>query len=149
MANWQLTLIILASILVGALIPLLVSVVFTLQAVRRQLESTGQRLDATLDQAQETLARVNRLSRGLDGGERQLEGLKNMVGDLTETLGKVNGLVKMGLAVGAAVGPALAALMTRFTSRGAAPAAPAEPAVADAPEVGAAAADAPSPTPEP
>jgi len=127
MAHWQLTLIILASILVGALIPLLISLATTLAAVRRQLESTGQRLDATLDQAQETLARVNRLSRGLDGGERQLEGLKNMVGDLTETLGKVNGLVKMGLAVGAAVGPAIAALTSRWMNR-CAPAPAAEPA---------------------
>jgi uncharacterized protein YoxC len=136
MAPWQLTLIILASILVGAIIPLLVSVAFTLQAVRRQLDSTGRRLDATLDEAQETLARVNRISRGLDGGERQLEGLKYMVGDLTDTLGKINGLVKLALTVGAAVGPALAAVATRLMNR-CAPAPPAaEPAGDAEPAVG-------------
>ena len=117
MEGWQLTLIILCSILVGALIPLLITIMSTISTVKKQIESTGKRVDLALDEAQKTISRVARLSSGLEGGEKQLAEIKDAIGDLTEHLNKVNSGIKMAATVGAAAGPVAATFMSSFVEQ--------------------------------
>jgi hypothetical protein len=117
MEAWQLTAIILGSLLVGAFLPLLAILTMTLLALRKQILSSGQRLDLVLDQTHETVARVNRLTTGLEGGEKQLADLKNTLGDLIETVGKFNSTLKMATALGAAIGPAVASFVQAIAAR--------------------------------
>ena len=111
MANWQVVLVVLAAVLVGGLLPVLFQLRATLRQVARSIGTTGTRLDKTLDESLAAAERINRLVGGLDGGDKQLARLLTSIEQLAEVVDKVKSTVNVASAVGAAVVPAVSALV--------------------------------------
>ena len=86
MENWQLTLIILASVFVGALIPLSIMAAVALHRASMHLVEIGARLNRTLGQAEVISERIEVFSRGLKGGEADVADLLSSVGQLARGL---------------------------------------------------------------
>lgn len=114
MDSWRIALVVLVAVLVGSLIPVLFQLRTTLRQVERRLRTTGRRVDRTLDEAHAAAERINHLIAGLDGGERQLATLLTSVGQLAQTLDRVRSTVNIASAVGAAVAPAVVAMVRSF-----------------------------------
>ena len=107
--TWQLVGLVLLSILVGAGIPALVQLRRTLRSAQTFLDSTGQRLDRTLDEVTDAAARINRLGKSL---EEDAEGLRVFTDDaagLGRSLKQAQESIRLATVVGGAVGPALVA----------------------------------------
>ena len=110
-------LILLGIFLVGVLVPVLFELKATLKSARKQLESTGGRVDRTLDTAHETVARVSQLSTGLEGGEANVHDLVESLSDIAYTLQKVRSTVKIAAGASAAVVPAMTAFVSHMATR--------------------------------
>lgn len=116
MQSWPIVLVVLVAVLVGSFIPVLLQLHRTLRQLERRLRTTGRRVDRTLDEAQAVAQRVNRLIAGLDGGEKQLTGLLTSAGQLAHALDRVRSTVHVASAVGAAIAPAVVAMVRSFGS---------------------------------
>lgn len=114
MQSWQIILVVLFAVLVGSLIPVLFQLRATLRQVDRRLRMTGRRVDRTLDEAHAAAERINRLVGGLDGGEKQLANLLTSMTQLAHTLDRVRSTVNVASAVGAAIAPAVVAMVRSF-----------------------------------
>ena len=115
MENWQLTLVILASVFVGALIPMLIMIAIAFYRAGREIAEIGARLTRTLTQLETISDRVEMLSRGFKGGETNIADLLTSVGDLARGLERNMKIINIFSAIMASVGPAIAAfLKTRF-----------------------------------
>ncbi|RJO66291.1 MAG: hypothetical protein C4523_13025 [Myxococcales bacterium] len=135
MENWQLTLVILASVFVGALIPLLIMIAITFYRTGREIVEVSARLRRTLTQVETVSDRLEVLSRGFKGGEKDIADLMASLGTLARGLEQNMKIINIFSAIMAAVGPVVAAFIkTRFpaeeTGR------PPEPDAATAPENG-------------
>jgi len=118
MENWQLAIIILVSVLLGALIPVFAMAALLLASLKRQVESTGRRVDDTLDGVQVAVDRVNRVSSGIDGLEEPIADMVTMLGDLTEAIDSARSSLKIATAAGAAVAPAVATFIKSMSDDG-------------------------------
>lgn len=125
MESWQLTLVILASVFVGAVIPILMLTAVALHRTGRTIAAVGQQLTGTLAQLAIISNRVEALSRGLEGGDTILADLMKSVGKLARGLERNMQIVNIASAVVASVGPTVAAY---FKAR-------CPPTVADGPDV--------------
>jgi len=115
MENWQLTLVILASVFVGALIPLFIMIAIAFYRAGREMAEIGARLTRTLTQVETVSDRVEVLSRGFKGGETNIADLLTSVGDLARGLERNMKIINIFSAIMASVGPAIAAYVkTRF-----------------------------------
>jgi len=115
MENWQLTLVILASVLVGALIPMLIMMAIAFYRAGREIAEIGARLTRTLTQVETISDRVEMLSRGFKGGETNIADLLTSVGDLARGLERNMKIINIFSTILASVGPAIAAFVkTRF-----------------------------------
>ena len=109
LATWQLIVVVLLAVLVGALVPALIQLRRTLKSAENVLQATAPRLDRTLDEVSEAAARINRLGNTL---ERDAEGLRvftDAAAGLGRSLKQAQKSLHLMTAVGAAVGPAVAA----------------------------------------
>ena len=115
-ATWQITGVVLLAILVGAVVPVLIQLRRTLRSAESVLDTTGPKLERTLDEVGEAAARINRLGKSL---ERDAEGLRvftDAAAGLGRSLKQAQESLRVMTAVGAAVGPAIAAgLRALFT----------------------------------
>ncbi len=111
MDTWRIVLAVLAAVLVGVLIPVLLQLRSTLRQAERRMRSTGRRADLALDQVRVAAERVNRLLGGLDGGEKHLASLILSAGQLAQTIDRVRSTVNVASAVGAAIAPAVMAMV--------------------------------------
>ena len=109
MENWQLTLVILASVFVGALIPLLLMGAVALYRAGREIAEIGTRLRRTLTQAETISDRVEVLSRGFKGKETDIADLLTSVGHLARGLERNMSIINMISTILASVGTAIAA----------------------------------------
>jgi hypothetical protein len=120
MENWQLTLVILGSVLVGALIPLLVRMGVTFSHASKEIADIGAQLKRTLNHVEIISDRVEVLSGGLKGGETNIADLLKSVGHIANGLERnmktVNVLSTIMAALGTGVG---AFVKTRFAAEGA------------------------------
>lgn len=115
MENWQLTIIILVSILLGALIPLLIMITSAFRRAAREIAEIGGRLTRTLAQIETISDRVELLSRGLKGGETNVADLLAAVSTLAHGLDRNMKIINILTAILSSVGPAIASyLKTRF-----------------------------------
>ena len=115
MENWQLTLVILASVFVGALIPLLIMGAVALYRASRAIAEIAAQLKRTLTQVEVISDRVEVLTRGFKDGEANIADLLTSVGDLARGLERNMKIINIFSAIMASVGPAIAAfLKTRF-----------------------------------
>jgi len=122
MQSWQIVLVVLVAVLVGSLIPLLLQMHTTLRQVARSSRSTGRHIERAADEVHTAAAHVNRLIGGLEGGDKQLASFLDSIGQLAQTLDRVRGTVNVASAVGAAIAPAVVALVRGLGEGGGAPA---------------------------
>ena len=111
MENGQLAVVILASVLIGGLIPVLIMLYITLYRMGKEITEIGKKLGPTLDRVQLISERVEVLSRGLEGGEKDIADLLAAMGSLAHGLDrnmKMVSLFSTGLAV---AGPAVSAFV--------------------------------------
>jgi len=115
-STWQIVAVILLAVLVGALIPVLIQLRRTLQSAENVLNTTGPRLDRTLDEVSEAASRINHLGRSLEKDAEGLRVFTDAAAGLGRSLKQAQESVRVITAVGAAVGPAVAAgLRALFT----------------------------------
>jgi uncharacterized protein YoxC len=111
MENWQLALVILVAVVVGALVPVLIMLSLTLHRAGKEITEIGKQLRPTLSQIQIISDRVETLSRGFEGGEQSIAELLAVVGDLAHGLERNMKIINFSSAIIAAVGPAVAAFI--------------------------------------
>ncbi len=107
----QLALIVLAAILTGALLPLLVAATLLVGTLRKRAGEIGQRLAATLGHAESTLRRLDQVSAGLEGSDKEIRDLREVIGEVTVTARALHRNLRTAGAVAAALGPATAAFV--------------------------------------
>ena len=110
-ATWQIVAMVLLAVLVGALVPVLLQLRRTLQSAETVLNATGPRVDRTLDEVKEAAARINRLGRSLEQDAAGLHAFADAAAGLGRTLRQAQETLRLTTAVGAAVGPAIAAAL--------------------------------------
>jgi uncharacterized protein YoxC len=109
MQTWQAILLVLFGVLVGAAVPALIQARRTLRRAERLLDDLGPRLGRTLDEVDRAAARFNRIGEEFEGGVRGLRGVADAVTALAPSLRQMQESVRAVAAIGAAVGPAVAA----------------------------------------
>ncbi len=115
-ATWQLFTVVLLAVLVGAVVPVLMQLRRTLKSAENVLESTGPKLDRTLDEVGEAAARINRLGKSLERDAEGLQVFTDAAAGLGRSLKQAQESLRIMTTVGAAVGPAIAAgLRALFT----------------------------------
>lgn len=111
MDSGRLTLVILASVLVGALIPLFAMLAIAAYRAGRAIAEVGARLKRTLAQVEIISDRVEVLSRGLQGGETNVADLMASVGTLARGLDRNMKAISVFSTLAASVGTAIAAYL--------------------------------------
>ena len=114
MENWQLTLIVLGAVIVGASIPVFIMLWLALFRASREMAEFGRQLAPTLAQIQTISTRVEIVSRGLEGGETRIAEFLAAIGALTGGLERNMKLLNFSTAMVAAAGPVLASLVNSF-----------------------------------
>ena len=108
MENWQLTLIILASVFVGALVPLLIRMGITFHRAGNEIAEIGAQMKRTMVHVEVISERVEVLSSGFKGGETDIADLLKTVGHVAQGLERnmktVNMLSAIMTTVGAGIG---------------------------------------------
>lgn len=115
METWELTIVVLASVLVGALLPVLFVLTSTLVAVRRRISENATRFDETLERFHVVAGRLESASRGLEGNDAAVVRLVQASGSLADRLAQAEKTVKVATAFGNAIGPAVAAFVHGIT----------------------------------
>ena len=124
--TWGVALLILAALLAGVAIPTLLQLKATLRALELATTRTGPRLDEALATVHGVATKVDALVVRVGGGER-LEALADGVVEVGQAVKQLRHTVRIATAVGAAVGPAVAALVHGLRSQGPGPAPAARP----------------------
>lgn len=115
METWELTIVVLASVLVGALLPVLFMLTALLATMRRRVAENATRFDETLERFHATAGRLESASRGLEGSETEVAKLVQASGSLADRLAQAEKAVKIATALGSTVGPAVAAFIEGLT----------------------------------
>jgi hypothetical protein len=108
MESWGMALVVLAAVLVGAVIPVLVQLPATLRAVEKTLQQSGARLDDALGATTAAAGRIDALLARLEEGGR-IEQLADGAAAVSRMVCQLRDTVRVASAVGAALGPAVAA----------------------------------------
>lgn len=121
MENWQLTLVVVASVLAGAAIPLLALMAIALYRAGKEMAEISGRLKRTLDQVEVISDRVEVLSRGLKGGEQTIAEVLAAVSHLASGLERNLKTINLVSTIVASVGTAVATFVSaRYPSEAAA-----------------------------
>lgn len=111
--SWEMVLVILVAILVGAAIPLLVQLRATLRVIDKTLRHSGARFDEAAGATAAAAGRIDALVARLEEGDRLGQFLDG-VADATRVVNQLRDTLRIASAVGAAVGPAVAAAVHAF-----------------------------------
>ena len=114
METWNFALVILAAVLTGALLPVLFQLRATLRSAQAVLEATTPKLTSPLDEVLQTVRQVRLVTAGLTEHQPQVQEFMAAIAGLTTTMNQLQASVRTASAVGAAVGPALAAAFQAF-----------------------------------
>jgi uncharacterized protein YoxC len=112
---WTIVGVVLLAVLVGAATPVLFQFYSTLRVARNFLERLGPKIDNALIEAREAGQRLNRIGSKLERSAERAQVLFDAVGDIGDSVAKLRDSLKTATAVGAALGPALAAAVGAFT----------------------------------
>ena len=116
-ATWQLISMVLLAVLVGAAVPVLLQLRRTLKSAETVLESTGPKIDRTLEEVSEAAARINRLGKSLERDAEGLQVFTDAAAGLGRSLKQAQASLHIMTTVGAAVGPAIAAGLRSLFAR--------------------------------
>ncbi len=109
METWVVVGVTLLGVLVGFTLPTLVQAFLALRSARSLIDRLGPKLDDTLTEVRQATQRINRAGAGLETSVQRTQALFRTVGDLADSLQRLRGSLRTAAAVGAALGPALAA----------------------------------------
>lgn len=111
METLQLVIVVLASVVVGALIPIIVMLCVALHRAGREITATSRLLAPTLVNLRAISERVEALSRGLEGGEKRVAELMSALGERAQGMERNMQLVQVATTVIAAAVPAIGAFI--------------------------------------
>ena len=111
----------LLAILVGAAIPVLVQLARTLRRTREFIDTTGGRLERTLDAVDAAARRLNGVGAGLEEAGERLRAFLDAAGNLGEALSDLSVPVRSVSRTVKALGPAFLAGLRSMFAPGAAP----------------------------
>jgi len=121
MAGWQIALVVLVAVLVGALIPLIVQLYGTLHALRTVVEKSAKEVEAGMQSIHRTADRLDRLGAALEKDGKMAEIVEGAT-SAARMMNQLRGTMQIAGPVAAAVVPAVAAAVRAW--RGAADADP-------------------------
>ena len=116
MENWQLALVILSALLVGALIPMLLQLRSSLHRIEVDFHATAGRLAPALEDVRVTAHRLRLVADGLEGREGDVGQLAQSAGDLARTLDRLRHTTQVATAVAAAVAAGIRAFRATHTT---------------------------------
>ena len=134
MEGWQIVIVVLVAVLVGALLPLLAQLYGTLRTLRAVVEKSAKDIEAAVVSVHRTAERVDRLGAQLEK-DGKLTDIVDGVANAAQMLNQMRGTLQMATTVSAAVVPAVAAAVRAW--KGAMDEDPSRPAPAGplAPEI--------------
>jgi hypothetical protein len=130
MEGWQVALLVLAAVFVGALIPLLVQLYGTLRTARTVLDKSAKDIQAAMVAIHNTSQRLDRLSSALEK-DGKIDEIVEGVANAAHMLNQMRGTMQVAGNVSAAVVPAVMAAVRAW--KGAMDEDPTRPAPVDAP----------------
>ncbi len=113
MENWQLILVILASVLVGVSIPLIIMMTIAFYRLGREIAEIGARLRRTLTKCEIISERVEIVSRGLKGGENNIADLLATAGNLAHGIDRNMRVINIFSTISTSIGMAIAAFVKK------------------------------------
>jgi hypothetical protein len=111
MENWQLTLVILASVTIGALVPVVIMAAVAIYRVGTEIAAVGAHLRQTLTQVDAIAGRVEVLSRGLKGGETDVAAMVASLGHLAHGIERNLSLINIFSTIAASIVPMIVSLI--------------------------------------
>jgi phosphopantothenate synthetase len=108
MEGWQVALLVLAAVLVGALLPLIAQLYGTLRTLRSVVEKSAKDVEAAVVAIHRTSERVDRLGSALEKDGKLTE-IVDGAASLAQMLNQMRGTMQIAGTVSAAVVPAVAA----------------------------------------
>jgi len=108
MAGWQVALVVLVAVLVGALIPLIVQLYGTLHALRGVVEKSAKEVEAGMQSIHRTADRLDRLGAALEKDGKMAEIVEGAT-SAAHMMNQLRGTMQIAGPVAAAVVPAVAA----------------------------------------
>jgi hypothetical protein len=111
--GWGIAVVVLAAVLVGAAIPVLVQLRATLRAMEKTVLRSGAGLDAALAATLAAAGRIDAFVVRVEGAGR-IEEVVDGLASVNRIVHQLKDTVRVASAVGAAVGPALAAAVQAF-----------------------------------
>ena len=114
MSPWQIAILVVVTLFVGLLIPSILQLRATLRAIETVATRTGSRLAVTLRNIELSSERIEHLTRGTEGGERQISELMQRLDEANEVLRRLCRTAQFASSVGAAVGPAVMAAIHAY-----------------------------------
>jgi len=108
MEGWQVALLVLAAVLVGALLPLIAQLYGTLRTLRTVVEKSAKDVEAAVVAIHRTSERVDRLGSALEKDGKLTE-IVDGAASLAQMLNQMRGTMQIAGTVSAAVVPAVAA----------------------------------------
>jgi uncharacterized protein YoxC len=133
MQGWQIALVVLVAVLVGALLPLVVQLYGTLHTLRRVVEKSAKDVEAAMGAIHRTSERVDRLGSALEK-DGKLDEIVEGVASAAHMVNQLRGTMQIAGTVSAAVVPAVAAAVRAWKGAMDADPTPPAPAVQPAPE---------------
>ena len=114
MQVWSVVIAVLVAVLAGALLPLIFQLRATLRSVQVALDSASPKLNRSLDELGVVTHEAQIIVTALKDGIPQGRAFVDAAAGLTETMTQLQASVRTATAVGAAVGPAVAAAFQAF-----------------------------------
>jgi len=108
MEGWQVALVVLAAVLVGALLPLIAQLYGTLHTLRAVVEKNAKDIEAAVVAIHRTAERVDRLGSALEKDGKLTE-IVDGAASVAQMLNQMRGTMQIAGTVSAAVVPAVAA----------------------------------------
>jgi phosphopantothenate synthetase len=108
MEGWQVALVVLAAVLVGALLPLIAQLYGTLRTLRAVVEKNAKDVEAAVVAIHRTAERVDRLGSALEKDGKLTE-IVDGAASVAQMLNQVRGTMQIAGTVSAAVVPAVVA----------------------------------------
>jgi predicted Holliday junction resolvase-like endonuclease len=133
MEGWQIVIVVLVAVLVGALLPLLAQLYGTLRTLRSVVEKSAKDIEAAVVSVHRTAERVDRLGAQLEKDGKLTE-IVDGAASVAQMLNQVRGTMQVAGTVSAAVVPAVVAAVKAWKAAMDEDPLPSTPAESAAPE---------------
>ncbi|MGA8892381.1 MAG: hypothetical protein WB493_12480 [Anaeromyxobacteraceae bacterium] len=108
MDGWQVALVVLAAVMVGALLPLVVQLYGTLHTLRTVVDKSAKDIEAAMGSIHRTAERLDRLGSALEK-DGKIDDIVAGVTSAAQIVNQMRGTLQMATSVSAAVVPAVSA----------------------------------------